>query len=179
MIKMEKIDKQPCPVCHSKTLVLTEDEMEVPYFGKVYLFSMSCENCKYSQSDIEAEETKEPCRYTIEINSEEDMKIRVVKSSEASVKIPTLRMSMDPGPSSIGFISNIEGLIDRFAKIVEDQKELSDDEDVRKSAKNLLKKIRKVKFGDIPCKIVIEDPSGNSAIISDKAQIEKLKGKKK
>lgn len=176
---MEKIDKQPCPLCHGKSLTLTEDEMEIPYFGKVYTFSMHCENCEFSKSDIEAEQARDPCRYTIEINSEKDLNIRVVKSSEATVKIPTLRMSMEPGPDSIGFITNIEGLIDRFVKVIEEQRDLSEDDDVKKSAKNLLKKIRKVKFGDIPCKIVIEDPSGNSAIISDKAQVEKLKGKKK
>jgi len=32
--------------------------------------------------------------------------------------------------------------------------------------------------GDIPVKIVLEDPTGNSAIISEKAVVEKLKVKK-
>ena len=107
------------------------------------------------------------------------MTVRVVKSSHASIKIPQLRMSVEPVNGSPGFISNIEGIITRFEKIVEEQRDTSEEEDVKKSAKNLLKKIRKVKFGDIPVKIIIEDPSGNSAIISEKAVIEKLKTKKK
>ena len=176
---MESLDNQECPVCNSKSLTLTEDENDVPYFGKVYLFSMVCSACKYNMSDVEAEEQKEACKYTFEVNSEKDMTVRVVKSSHASIKIPQLRMSVEPVNGSPGFISNIEGIINRFEKIVEEQRDTSEEEDVKKSAKNLLKKIRKVKFGDIHVKIIIEDPSGNSAIISEKAVIEKLKTKKK
>ncbi|MFH1331901.1 MAG: ZPR1 zinc finger domain-containing protein, partial [archaeon] len=95
---MDKLENQPCPVCHKKTLVLTEEEMDIPYFGKTYLFSMSCNNCKYSKSDVEAEERKEPCRITFTIEKETDMKVRVVKSSEATIKIPQLRMSVESGP---------------------------------------------------------------------------------
>ena len=86
---------------------------------------------------------------------------------------------MESGPSSEGYVSNIEGVLDRFVKIIEAQKESSDDDGEKKSAKNLLKKIRKIKYGDVATKMVIEDMSGNSAIISEKAKLEKLKGKKK
>ncbi|MEM4244692.1 MAG: ZPR1 zinc finger domain-containing protein [Candidatus Nanoarchaeia archaeon] len=175
---MEKLENQPCPICHKKTLSLTEDEMDIPYFGKTYLFSMNCSNCKYSKSDVEAEERKEPCKVTFMIEKEEDMKVRVVKSSEASVRIPQLKMSMESGPASDGFVSNIEGLLSRFEKVIEDERDLAEEDDVKKHAKNLLKKIRKVKWGEMPLKIIIEDPSGNSAIISDKAIVEKLKLKK-
>ena len=71
-----------CPLCHQKTLTLMERDIEVPYFGKVLLFSMTCSNCKYHKSDVESVEQKEPCKFTFEISSEEDMKVRVVKRSE-------------------------------------------------------------------------------------------------
>jgi len=172
---MEKLEKQPCPFCHKKTLTLAQEEIDIPYFDKVFVFSMDCSSCNYKKSDVEAAIQKEPAKYTIETNSEDDMKIRLVKSSGATVKIPTLRMTMTPGPASIGFISNIEGLLNNFEKIVESQRDEAEDPKIKKSAKNLLKKIRKIKYGDLPCKIVIEDPSGNSAIISEKAVKEKLK----
>lgn len=172
---MDKIEHEMCPFCNTENLTLTEDEIEIPYFGKTYIFSMSCSNCKYSKSDVEAEESKEPCRITFTVEGEEDLKVRVVKSSEATVLVPQMKMSMTPGPSSIGFISNIEGLIDKFKVIIEQERDSSDEDDVRTKAKNLLKKIWKVKCGDVPLKIVIEDPSGNSAIISEKAEIKKLK----
>ncbi len=176
---MEKIENQQCPVCMEKKLTLSEETRDVPFFGKTYIFSMVCEGCGFHKSDVEAAEQKEPCKITFEINGEKDLSVRVVKSSEASVHIPQLKAHMTPGPASEGFISNIEGVIDKFQKIIEDQRDLSEDDDEKKNAKNLLKKIWKVKCGDIPITIVIEDPSGNSAIISEKAKIEKLKVKEK
>ena len=176
---MEKLEGQPCPFCLEKKLTLLEDIQEVPFFGKVYIMSMKCSGCSFSKSDVEADEKKEPCKITFTLESEKDLNVRVVKSSEGSIKIPSLRLSVESGPNSEGYISNIEGVLTRFEKIIEQQKESADEDSEKKSAKNLLKKMRKIKYGEVPTKIIIEDPSGNSAIISDKAVIEKLKGKKK
>ena len=170
----EDFEHQNCPLCHEKTLMLTEKEMEVPYFGKVYLFSMTCLSCKYHKADVESLEEKEPCRYTFEIGSEEDMKVRVVKSSEATVKIPHIT-TITPGAVSQGYVSNIEGILRRVKTQIESIKETSDDDEDRKKAKNLLNKLMKIMWGQEKQKIIIEDPSGNSAIISDKAVKEKFK----
>jgi zinc finger protein len=172
---MNKLDKQKCPICFKNTLTLIEDQQEVPYFGNVFLMSMKCSSCDYNVSDIESEQPKDPTRYTIETDSEKDMKIRIVKSSTAIVKIPTFKVTITPGPASIGYISNIEGLLERIKKIIEDQRDSSEDAKVKKTAKNLLKKLWKATLGDIKVKIIIEDKSGNSAIISDKAKVQKLK----
>jgi len=87
-------------------------------------------------------------------------------------------MSVEPGATSEGFVSNVEGILERFKKVIESERDTAEDEDVKKTAKNLLKKLWKIELGEMPIKIVIEDPSGNSAIISDKAIVEKLKVKK-
>ncbi len=175
---MEILEKQPCPVCRKKTLTLNEEETEVPYFGKLFLFSMKCSGCDYELSDVEAEEQKDPVKYTIETDSEKDMQIRVVKSAAATISIPQLRMKMEPGADSIGFVSNIEGLLKRFETVIQNQRDLAEEPEIKKQAKNLLKRLWKVKNGDEKLKIIIEDPSGNSAIISEKAKVEKSKGKK-
>ena len=175
---MDKLEKQKCPFCLKDTLTLIEDETEVPYFGKVHIFSMECSNCNAKQADIEAAEPKEPSKYTFNIESEKDMEVRVVKSSAATIKVPQLRMTVTPGPASEGYVSNIEGLLNKFIGVIEKQRDNTEDADEKKRAKNLLKKLRKVKYGDVALKIIIEDPKGNSAIISDRAKIEKLKVKK-
>ena len=77
-----------------------------------------------------------------------------------------------------GFVTNIEGLLNRVKYQIEVIKETSDDNADRKKAKNLLKKIYNIKLGTEKQKIIIEDPSGNSAIVSDKAKKDKLKVKK-
>ena len=176
MPKPESIPGQPCSLCHKKTLTLTEHETEVPYFGKIVLFSMTCSNCKYHKSDIEAIEVKEPCKHTFEISSEKDMKVRVVKSSYATIKIPHIT-TITPGSASQGFVTNIEGILNRVKYQIESAKENAEDNADRKKAKNLLKKLTKIMWGQEKQKIILEDPTGNSAIISDKTEKSKLKVK--
>ena len=137
---------------------------------------MSCSACKYHKSDVEAVEEQEPIKYVFEVASEEDLKVRVVKSSEATVKIPHIT-TIEPGPASQGFVSNIEGILNRVKHQVESLRESSEDDSDKKKAKNILKKLQKVMWGQEKLKITIEDPSGNSAIISDKAEKSKLKVK--
>ena len=164
----QDIQHESCPLCHEKTLVLTEREHEVPYFGKVFLFSMTCSNCKYHKADVETMEQKEPCKYEFEISSEEDMKVRVVKSSEATVKLPHI-VTITPGPAAQGFVTNIEGILNMVKYQIESAKDMEEGEDEKKKANNLLKKITRITWGQEKQKLILEDPSGNSAIISDKA----------
>ena len=175
-LKEGDFEHQPCPLCHERTLILTEREIEVPYFGKLYLFSMTCNNCKYHKADVESTEQKESVRYEFEISSEDDMKVRVVKSSEATVKLPNLA-TITPGTASQGYVTNIEGILNRVKYQVEAANEMEENEEDKKKAKNLLKKITRITWGQENQKIIIDDPSGNSAIISDKAIKSSLKVK--
>ncbi|MBW2989328.1 ZPR1 zinc finger domain-containing protein [Candidatus Woesearchaeota archaeon] len=170
----EEVSGETCPICREKTLTLSESETEVPYFGKIFIFSMSCSSCKYHKADIECAEKHEPSKYTFEISSEDDMKVRVVKSSEATIKIPHIT-TITPGPASNGYITNIEGILSRVKKQVETARDTAEEQEDRKKAKNMLKKITNIMWGRQSQKIVIEDPSGNSAIISEKAVKGKLK----
>lgn len=172
-MKPNELKNQECPICHEKKLILREAEIDVPHFGLAYVFSMTCEKCRFHKADVEFVEKKEPCRFSIEIDSDEDMSIKIVKSSQATVKIPHI-VTIESGPASNGYITNVEGIFDRVKQKIQGAKE-DDDEAVRKKAKNLLKKIQRIIWGREKSKIVIEDPSGNSAIISDKAVCEKLK----
>lgn len=167
------VDKEMCPMCRQKTLTLMEDDIEVPYFGKLFVFSMSCSNCSFRKADVEAAERKEPCKFTFEISSEEDMKVRVVKSSEATIKIPHMA-TVTPGPASEGYVTNVEGILTRIKEQIENLRDTEEDDTVKKKAKNQLKKLTKVMWGQEKMKLIIEDPSGNSAIISEKAVKSKL-----
>jgi len=166
--EMDVMEGETCPICQQKTLTLSDAEKEIPYFGKVYLYSMDCSNCNYHKADVESVEQHEPAKYTFEVTKEEDMKVRVVKSSEATIKIPHIT-TITPGPASSGYVTNIEGILSRVKKQVEVARDTAEDDEDRKKAKNLVKKLINIMWGRQPQKIIIEDPSGNSAIISDKA----------
>ncbi|MBU1112026.1 MAG: ZPR1 zinc finger domain-containing protein [Nanoarchaeota archaeon] len=166
---MNEIKGQECHLCGKKTLTLREEEVDVPHFGRVFIFSMQCDSCNFRKADLEPAEQKDPATYTFEIDSEDDLNIKVVKSAEATLKIPRI-ITIEPGPASEGYITNIEGDIERVKKIIQSAMDSEEDHDAKKKAKNLIKKLNNAQLGREKLKIIISDPTGNSAIISDKAQ---------
>jgi len=171
---LEQVRGQPCPMCHTKNLTLMERDLEVPFFGKLMAFSMSCTNCKFHKADVEVLEGQEPCKYTLEIDGEEDLNIRIVRSSQATVKLPHIT-TITPGPASQGYVTNVEGILKRVQREIQSLRDSEEDPAAKKKAKNLLKKLQKIMWGHEKQKLIIEDPSGNSAIVSEKAVKEKLK----
>jgi zinc finger protein len=171
---MNTLEGEECPICREKTLTLTEARKDIPYFGAVYVFSMHCSSCKYHKSDIESEEEHDPVSLSITIDSEDDMNIRVVKSAQATVKIPRI-MTIEPGESSNGYVTKIEGLLNRVKQMLEFERDNADDKADQKKLKNMIKKIQDVMWGRAPLKISMDDPTGNSMIISEKAEIKKGK----
>ena len=137
---------------------------------------MSCKECGYHKADVEFDNKQDPCRYDLEISSEEDLKIRIIKSSHAIVKLGRIA-SIESNEASNGYITNVEGIIKRIEKIIEFARDNAEEKSERKAAKNHLKKIRNVLCGDDKIKLIISDLTGNSAIISDKAVKSKVKKK--
>ena len=135
--------------------------------------------CNYKQNDVEAEKQGEPSKIEFTVENTKDLNVRLVKGSEATVRIPQLKMSVEPGIASDGYVSNVEGVLQKFKHILEVERDTADEDTIRKKAKNLLKRLWKVECGDEKLTVIIEDPSGNSAIISEKTIISSLKGKKK
>lgn len=172
------IEGELCPMCHEKALTLTERDMEIPYFGKVSIYSMTCQSCKYHKADLECLEKHDPAILTFTITKEEDLNVRVVKSGEATVKIPYI-MSIEPGEISQGYVTNIEGILNRVKHVLETARDNEEEEELKQKAKNSLKKIQQALNGQEELKIIIEDPSGNSGIVSDQTDIKPLKKNKK
>lgn len=174
--KFDVVTGEICPVCNQKSLALTEREQEVPYFGKVYIFSMTCNSCKFHKADVECAEVREPASYSIEVSGPDDMSIRVVKSGQGNVRIPYVA-DIEPGEASNGYVTNIEGLLQRVKHQIEVIRDTDEDEAAVQKAKNLIKKINRCVWGEEKLKIIIDDPTGNSAIISDKAAVQKIVAK--
>ena len=170
---LDILKDQICPFCHSKTLTLIENERNIPYFGKMFIFSMECSNCGYFHADIESDKEQEPSKYKFKVEKSDDLTVRVIKSAKATIKIPHI-MTITPGPVSNGYVTNIEGILNRVEKMLEEQYEAEEDNDKKKKLKNMIKKIHRAKAGFDPLEITIEDPTGSSAIISDKAIKSKL-----
>lgn len=170
---MVELAGQKCALCGEHKSTLSETDLDIPHFGKVFVLTIECAACGYKKSDIELAEKKEPCKYTFEVATEEDLNVRIVKSSEATVKIPQI-ITIEPGPAADGYVTNVEGLLQNVKTVIESNMDSEEDEDVKNKARNMIKKLGKVLVGREPLKIIIEDPMGFSAIISDKAVRSKL-----
>ena len=157
-----------CPNCNTEIEYIYQTE-NIPYFSDILIISAICDSCGYKYVDTQLLRVNEPARYEVAVDTEEDLGIRVVRSMSASIEIPELGVRIDPGPACQGFVSNIEGVLDRVEQIVEGAL-LWGEEEERENARTLLEKIEGVKCGEIPITLILEDRCGNSAIIADKAQ---------
>ncbi len=160
-----------CPRCGSE-YVISEYLYNVPLIGQVILSSGECKSCGYKYRDVRMAESHGPQRLTLYVETPEDLNSLVVRAATASIYIPELGISIEPGPASRGYISTVEGILDRVLKVMV---ALKDDEEVDREkweyAKN---EIEKAKRGESTFTLIIEDPEGVSRIISDKAAKERL-----
>jgi zinc finger protein len=166
-----KID---CPVCHEQKCVdVTTKTDEIPYFGEIMESVVLCSSCGYRHSDVICLDQKEPVRYSLKITSEH-MSARVVKSQSATVSIPDLGLKVEPGPKSVGYVSNIEGVLERFESAVKTALTLFDDEESLINASKILEELKKVRSGKKDVEIIVEDPFGHSIIMHQDASKRKL-----
>lgn len=159
---------QKCPACSNKTF----DTFQVPYdiagFGKSLFFIMRCNSCHYRNTDVISLETKEPVRYKIIIDNEHDMRIRVIKSSSAKLTIPGI-IILEGSSLPEGYISNIEGVLLRIIDAINMAKCGVLSKTKNKIVTQHIEKLKNVMEGKGKIELVIEDKSGNSTIISEKA----------
>jgi len=164
---------EKCPVCGKETLENTIEEKDIPYFGKSIIITSSCSSCGYRHTDVILLEQKDPVRMEIKVSGEEDLKIRVIRSPYAKIKIPEIGVEIDPVVMGESFVSDVEGLFLRILNIMVQLLRDSRNEDKEKIIERM-KKIARMRNGLETLTIIIEDPSGNSAIVSEKTKIERI-----
>lgn len=157
-----------CPVCEKAGLEITSNTHDIPYFDEVMESVVKCGHCGYRHVDVLVLGEREPSKYTLKIESAKDMHIRVVRSSKSIVEIPEIGVKITPGPDAQGYVSNVEGVLKRIEDVIKMQ-------GVSEKSKEVLQKIKMAKEGELTLHLKITDPSGNSAIISDKAKREEIK----
>jgi zinc finger protein len=159
--------KSDCPVCKVKgSMELKTKTEKIPYFGEVMESTVICEECGFKHSDVICLEAKEPVKYTLKIGKDK-MNKRVVKSQSSTITIPELGLKVEPGPQSQGFVSNVEGILDRFKKAVQTALSWSEDEESKNNANRILEDLEEIRTGQKEATLIIEDPFGHS-LIEDK-----------
>lgn len=167
------IDDAICPACRGIGLEYTAEEIDLPYLGTSLETMMRCDRCGYRHSDFMLTGQKEPMRYALTVATEDDMTVRVVRSSSGTLRIPELGILIEPGMASEAFISNVEGVIVRVERVLgqlrRDAQEHQDQEQLGKimDLEDVLARLRRGEAD--PVTLIVDDPLGNSAILGEHA----------
>ncbi len=168
---MRRVVPGPCPVCNAEIEYLYQTE-NIPFFSDILLMTASCE-CGYRLVDTIILGAGDPLRYTLTVETEEDLEARVVRSTTGTIKVPELGIMVEPGPICEAFISNVEGVLYRFESVIDRVLSWAEGEQ-RENALALRAKIDDARHLAFPFTVILEDPDGNSAIISPNATQEPL-----
>ncbi len=167
---MRTVVPGPCPACNTEIEYIYQTE-DIPYFSGILIISANCRSCGFKFVDTQLLKNAEPSRWQLPVTSSDDLNVRVVRSMNGIIIIPELGVRVDPGPACEGFVSNVEGVLNRVDGVVESLLKWTEDEEERKNALIIREKLQEVKEGRLPVTLIIDDPTGNSAIIADKAII--------
>ena len=171
---MESVVPVKCPVCGHDGMKSTVSTLELPMLGEAVQTMLMCPGCGFRTSDVMITAQSEPVRYTMKVESPSDINARVVRSTSGTIRIPELGISMEPGPASESFISNIEGVLMRVMEVLDG---LDYDKENEKAVEERKKEIEASVNGKKPFTFIVEDPFGNSAILHEKAKKEVLSEK--
>lgn len=170
---MESTVEQPCPICFSdKGLTMIAHTSEIPYFGEHTQLTILCPSCGWRHTDFIPAEGKKPGAWSLDIDNANMLTVRIIRSSSCTVKIEDLGLEVEPGGATTGYVSNIEGVLNRFEDAIQlmyRQSKSSNEIDIIEKCEKLMEKIRFVKNGDLCVNITLLDPMGHSQILHEKA----------
>ena len=170
---MESTVEQPCPICFSdKGLTMIAHTSEIPYFGEHTQLTILCPSCGWRHTDFIPAEGKKPGAWSLDIDNANMLTVRIIRSSSCTVKIEDLGLEVEPGGATTGYVSYIEGVLNRFEDAIQlmyRQSKSSNEIDIIEKCEKLMEKIRFVKNGDLCVNITLLDPMGHSQILHEKA----------
>lgn len=136
--------------------------------------SAKCQ-CSFRFADTMILASKEPMRYEMPVETPEDLDARVIRSTSGTISIPEMGIVIEPGTVSESYVTNIEGILQRVRDVLMTASRwVQEDEEKLSRSQELLCMLEEVIEGKQKITVIIEDPLGNSAIISKKATVTKL-----
>lgn len=161
--------KEECPLCGAES-ELHCVPYKIPFFGEIMIFTAVCASCGYRNTDVMLLSEKKRKRCEMLISSVEDVNAIVVRSSSGTIEIPELGVIVEPKCGE-AFITTVEGVLNRVENVVNMLSKDGASKKQRANANAVLKQIEEIKSGKASMTLIIDDPTGNSAIIPDKAKI--------
>lgn len=131
--------------------------------------------CSFRFADTMILSSRDPMRYELSVETPEDLDARVIRSTSGTIRIPEMGIVVEPGTVSDSYITNIEGVLQRVQNVLTTASRwVLEDEEKFARSQELLCMLNEVIEGKRTITVIIEDPLGNSAILSKKAISTKL-----
>ena len=166
---MQESHPGTCPACGNEIRIV-HHRLEIPHFPDLLLVAIACEACGYRHTDTIILGEGDPVRWTVRVEEPGDLAIRVARSTTGKIEIPELGLRVEPGTACEGFVTNIEGVLARFEQALGAVLANPESEDERAAALRMMETIAAAREVAFPFTVILDDPAGNSALVSKKAE---------
>ena len=172
-----KIDVS-CVICgFDGGLSMLAHTEEIAYFGEHTQVTLTCPGCGWRQTDFIPAEAREGSSHTYRIDSTDDLQVRVIRGSACTVRLLELDLEVRPGSHSTGYVSNIEGVLNRFQDVVDmvgRQAAIEGDDGAITELGQLTQAMLEIRRGQREATLQLLDPHGHSMILTDDVQTRAL-----
>lgn len=144
--------------------------LNIPYFGDALQTTVLCQSCSFRHPDLLLMNQGPPMRYELRIDSPGDLTARIARSSACTVRVPELHARIEPGLRAEAFVTNAEGVLRRIRDITAFLVRNANGPAAKRTAESTIRTLDEMIAGRRPFTIVLEDPTGNSAIVHERAQ---------
>lgn len=135
---------------------------------ELLLFTTICDSCNYKRNDVmpvKPSSFAKAKKYILVVELQEDLYSKVYRAPTASIHIPDLEISMEPGFKAEMFITNIERILLKFREICEFMLGDEDDESIRALLLQKMQAIDGYLEGTQGFTFVLEDEDGYSFVL--------------
>lgn len=169
------IEEAICPSCDARGLEFNSETIDLPFLGPSLETLLRCHACGYRHNDYVLTREREPSRVSYRVATADDMMVRVVRGSSGTIRIPELGISIEPGDGSEAFISNVEGILVRVERVLDQLHRDAEEPGMRQRIESLQETLGAMRTGAAaPVTLILEDPFGNSRILHEDALVEVL-----
>jgi len=160
--------RMECPVCGAQeAFILRRTNYNLPGEGETILFSGKCLKCGFRITWILPAEERAALRHELEVTNQKDVNTLVYVGENTDILIPELGLEFSSSELEPGFITTVEGILERF-------KEKVDFLCGEEGCEDLKKMIEEAAEGKRKFTLILIDRYGRSRILSDKARVERL-----
>lgn len=159
----------PCPYCGAEGLVMRSLPLNIPYFGDALQTTVLCTSCTFRHPDLLLMNQGPPIRFELHVESPSELTARVARSSACTVRVPEIQATIEPGLRAEAFVTNAEGVLRRIRDVTAFLVRNADGSAAKRTAERTMRTLDEMIAGRQRFTIVLEDPTGNSAIVHDRA----------